>query len=122
MPEWMVTWLGWIAAALVSVVAIRASIRFDLNEWLRDRTAQKEKNLRMLCPHADFSNENGKVLIRPTYVSPPGTTAWQCQMCGHITHDDAWVDNVMKYWASHPDELSERNKKMLREAKKLGRL
>lgn len=117
----MLEWLGWITAFVVSVVAIRATIRFDLNEWLRDRRAQKEKNLRMLCPHADFSDEDGVLQIRSTYVSPPGTTAWQCQMCGNVTHDDAEVSSVTRYWAKHPDELSRRNKKILKEARKLGR-
>ena len=27
----------------------------------------------------------------------------------------------MNYWAKHPDELSERNKRILKKAKKLGR-
>ena len=115
------TWLAWLLVIVLSVVAIRASVRFDINEWLRERSKQREKNLRMLCPHTDFSNEDGKLVLRSSYVSPLGTTAWQCQKCGDITHDYSEVDRLMNYWAKHPDELSERNKRTLKEAKKLGR-
>ena len=55
MPEgWQ--WLGWIAAFIAAVVAIRATVRFDLNEWLRDRRTQREENLRALCPHVRFAD------------------------------------------------------------------
>ena len=38
-PDWdqVPDWLGWLVAVLVAIVAIRATFRFDLNQWLRDR-------------------------------------------------------------------------------------
>ena len=105
-------WLGWVAAGVASVVAIRGNVRFDLNEWLRDRREQRKENLRTLCPHARFADDNGKLVLRSSYVSPPGTTAWQCQECGDVTHDHAVVDEALNYWAAHPKELHERREEI----------
>ena len=36
-------WAGWAVALIASVVAIRTTIRFDVNEWLRDRRKHGRK-------------------------------------------------------------------------------
>lgn len=114
-------WLGWVAAGVASIVAIRGSVRFDVNEWLRDRRTRKKENLRALCPHARFADENGNWVLQSSYISPMGTLAWQCQQCGNVTHDRAGIDEALKYWAAHPKELIERQKEIERRARKLGR-
>ncbi len=116
------SWMGWLAAGLATIAAIRGSIRFDVNDWLKERRHQKEVNLRLLCPHASPEiDENGNIGIRSAYVSPMGTTAHHCEMCGAITHD--WNEPVRQahYWAKNPDEFVERLKEMKKLAKKLGR-
>lgn len=115
------TWAGWAVAVVAGIFAIRANVRFDINEWLKDRRNQKERNLRMLCPHVRVSDRDGRLNFNSTYVSPPGTLAWQCQMCGNITQDDAAVQENTAWWAVNPNELSERNDKIMRLLKKLGR-
>ena len=127
MPEWMVTWSGWVVASLVSIVAFRANVRFDVNEWLRDRRAQREKNLMMLCPHVSVSKEDGEVLVRSAHLPFDGNlevlfggTKWKCQVCGHTTYDEVMIKSLTEYWASHPVELKKRDKRFMRAAKKLG--
>ena len=114
-------WLGWLLAGLATFVAFRTTVRFDVNEWLRDRRKQKEDNLRLLCPHARPVIENGTHAISSTYISPVGTTAWQCQMCGDVTHDRDEINDAASYWARHPDQFIRRTKDIARLAKKLGR-
>ena len=114
-------WLGWLAAALATIVAVRGSVRFDVTEWLKERRRHKAENLRLLCPHAVTEVEGGNVEIRSTYVSPMGTVAYQCQMCGAVTHDRGEPERQIRYWAQNPDEFVERHKKMEKLAKKLGR-
>ena len=63
-------WLGWLAAGLATIVAIRGSVRIDVTEWLKERRRQKETNLRLLCPHASGGvDEVGNPGILSAYVS-----------------------------------------------------
>ena len=105
-------WAVWVAALIAVVLTIRATVRFDLNEWLKDRHKQKREQLRFLCPHVVVSQQNGQPVVRSTFISPPGTVAWQCQRCGLITHDDAWVEEHTAYWANNPNELFKRIRKI----------
>lgn len=115
-------WLVAIAAiVLTSIVVFRATLRFDVNQWLRDRRQHLDENLRILCPHVRAVTENGKIMVYSTYVSPSGTLAWQCQMCGDVTHDKDAIDAGQKYWAENLDELVARHKRIDKLAKKLGR-
>ena len=79
---------GWVIAVLVGVFAFKTKVQFDVNKWLKDRRKLKERKLRMLCPHVmPTTVDDGQLVVQSTYVSPTGTTAWQCQRCGDITHD-----------------------------------
>lgn len=115
-------WTGWVVAAIAATFAIRGSIRFDVNEWLKDRRKRQEEQLENLCPHIAVFKEDGKLAIRSTYISPPGTVAWQCQMCGHVTHDGHAIEQGQRYWAENPDKLAIRNKRIKKLARKLGRM
>ena len=96
--------------------------RSVLTEWLKERRRQTEENLTLLCPHVTWEVDNsGTVQVRSTYVSPSGTMAWQCQLCGSITNDTGHPSRVAQYWANNPKALIKRHKKMSRLARKLGR-
>ena len=98
-----------VLAFVATVFALRTTVRFDVNEWLRDRRERREANLTAMCPHAMFlSDGQMPVGVRSTYISPFGTAAWQCQLCGHVTHDEQNVRDTYKYWAQHPEALLER--------------
>ena len=112
--------MPWIAAFIAAIIAIRGTIRFDVNEWLRDKRKQKEENLRALCPHVRPIYSDGKPAMHSTFVSPSGTQAWQCQLCGAVTHDEVMIDENTKYWLSNPEELTKRFKRMSRLTKKMG--
>ena len=116
------SWIGWLAAGVATIVAIRGSIRFNVNEWLKERRHQKEENLRLLCPHVSAEiDENGNTVIRSQYTSPIGTAAYQCEKCGAITHDPDEPIRQGRYWRDNPKKLVERFDKMKKLAKKLGR-
>ena len=110
-----------IIGMLIAAVAVRGVIKFDVNQWLNDRRKRLEDDLRMLCPHHYFIKEDGKLIIASEFVSPPGTLAWQCQRCDHISHDKRKMDQDSKYWGKNPNALMERQKEMEKIAKKLGR-
>ena len=103
-------WAGWAIALITAVFAIRATIRFDVNEWLKERRKQKKERLRVLCTHVDIVQKGEDFEVRSTFISPAGTTALQCQDCRYIKHDRAWIHENPAYWASHTDEWVERMK------------
>ena len=60
-------WIGLVFALLAAIVVFHATIRFDVNEWSRDRRKQKEDNLRNLCPHV-IVTQDGNISLQSTYV------------------------------------------------------
>lgn len=112
--------MGWGVAAVATVFAIKGSIQFDINQWMRDRRERKKEILRSLCPHVYMDCRNGKYVIRSAYISPIGTAAYQCQMCGHSTHDENAIDVEVKYWADNPKCLMQRIEKAKKLYRKLG--
>ena len=120
MPDWILTWAPTIIGVLAAVVALKMIVRFDVNEWLRDRRDQKKEHIRALCPHTDISNDGDKVIIWSTYVSPPGTRAYVCQQCHHRTFDLTAIESNERYWQSHPNDLIKRHTLLQEKVKKLG--
>ena len=113
-------WAGWIFGFFAAAFAVRGSIKFDVNVWLNDRRKRIKDNLKAMCPHVRPFVEDGINKMQSTFISPPGTAAWQCQRCGRVTYDTEEIELNCKYWAENPDDLAERNKKMEKLAKKLG--
>ncbi len=109
----LLSWLGWVVAAVLAIpVVIRAQIKFDINEWQKNRQQQRRARARGLCSHAYLVDEEGTRYVKSAYVSPPGATAYQCQLCRHITHDYDEIQMRIKYWATNPDKLWERIQKI----------
>ena len=116
----MSDWLGWLVAIFIAVVAIRGTFKFDLNQWLKYRREARKEAIRALCPHARIVTDGGQVAVKSDYISPYGTTAYQCQSCGKITHDRSAPEQELRYWCSHLDELADRYKQMDKLSRKLG--
>jgi len=112
MIELVSTWGGWLLAFVATVFAVKTTIRFDLNDWLKERRNRRKEQLRSLCTHVDITQKGEDFEVRSTFVSPFGTTASQCQSCRHVTHDRAWIEENTMYWAQHPDEWVERMKQI----------
>lgn len=115
------SWTLGIIALLATMVAVRATVQFNINDWLKERRKQREDNLLRLCPHIRFIKEDGGIRIVSTYISLPGTLAWQCQGCGDITHDRKKIEHDIEYWSSNKDKRNERSEKIKKLARKLGR-
>ena len=108
----VIQWLGWTLAVLFGgTLLLKGEIKFDVNEWLRDRRKHKEENIRLLCPHVQGFTQNGKQGLRSTYISPAGATYWECQQCGRITHDWDEVRENLERWVNNPEAYLERIKR-----------
>lgn len=116
------SWVIWIVVLLTAIVAIRGTIRFDINEWSRDRRKQKEENLRALCPHVMIMIDgNSNEVIDTMFISPFGSVQWQCQNCGMVCDHESRVRDILNYWISNPKKLKKRYRKIYKLSKKLGR-
>jgi Zn-finger protein len=120
------TWLSEnsliIIGMILTVITVRGTVKFDINQWINDRKKQQEQNFIALCPHHYLFSDGDGTKVGSHFISPPGTSAWQCQKCGHLTHDDLKMKIDTKYWAQNPGALEEQNNRMTKLAKKLGRL
>ena len=114
-------WGGWVAAAIVSIFAIRGSIKFDVNQWLKDRREVQREKARMLCPHADFSkkDDQGKLIVRSLFTSPFGTLNYVCEQCRTVVHSEELVDETLQYWADNPEKLKQHLEEFDKATKKL---
>lgn len=118
MPEY--AWL--IAGVVLGVVGILSfRVRFDVNEWFRDRHQRDLELVKTLCPHAEPAlDQSGNPSIDSFFTSPRGTFSWQCGRCGLITNDAEMVQRQIAYWAEFPDRFLEQEKKFQKHARKLG--
>ena len=120
------TWLSEnsliIIGMILTVVTVRGTVKFDINQWINDRREQQEQNFIALCPHHYLFRDGDGIKVGSHFISPPGTSAWQCQKCGHLTYDDLGRKKECEHWAQNPDALIEQNNKRRKLAKKLGRL
>ena len=113
--------LGLLAVA-ATVFAIRTTVKFDLNQYLKDRRERAEENLRLLCPHVEpEQDEGGRYIVKSLFASPPGQYHFHCEHCGRVTNDRDEPRRNAQYWAENPMELIARLEKMQKKAKKLGR-
>ena len=122
----MDTFISWLSenglviiGMIIAAFTIKGTINFDLNQYLKDRRERQKEHYRALCPHVQIIMEKGKPAIYPTFFSPSGTTAYQCQLCGQISYDRDSLDRQTQFFANNPDELLKRQKKRAKLAKKL---
>ena len=52
-----------------TVFAVRTTVRFDVNEWPRDRQARQETKVRAMCPHVTvYKDDAGQVVFQGAFV------------------------------------------------------
>ena len=114
-------WGGWVAAAIASIFVIRWSIKFDVNQWLKDRREVKHEKARMLCPHANTGKDDlGRPIVRSQFTSPPGTRDYLiCELCGTMVYSQESVDEKTRYWAKNIKELEQRLEEFGKAVRKL---
>ena len=118
MPEYV--WV--ITGVILGVVGILSfRVRFDINEWLRDRRQSRLNQLKTLCPHAEpVLDEDGKPAIDSLFTPLAGTISWQCGRCGTVVHSRDTIERQMAHLLQHADIWLEREQKFQKLAKKLG--
>ena len=88
--------IGYITAAAIGVIAtiLAVRVKFDLNDYLRDR---RERKAQRKCSHYRVEvMEGGKFFIDLWLESPTGTLDFFCHGCG-LTTTRGGVDRVMRH-------------------------
>ncbi len=125
MMDAFMSWLSENGLAIIGMFlmafAIKGNIKFDLNQWHKDKRQELETNLKVLCPHVRIMNRGGKPEVKPLFFNPPNTLVLQCQGCGKVVKDPDYAEDNCRYWANNIDALIKRNEQREKLAKKLGR-
>ena len=86
-----------IFAIALSIIAIRISLKFDINKFLENRRKIKLDQLKNICPHMRISHNEGNSFIFESFFSSPiGTTKWFCSQCGCIVESQEDVNRLME--------------------------
>lgn len=110
-----------IFTLFASMAVFKVGVTFDLRKWLKDRREEKHDLLPLLCPHALLEKtDDGRIVVTSLVVSPPGRYDAFCRRCGaHFIGGLEESRDLMKRWAANPKLLAEREKKFLKQCKRL---
>lgn len=118
MPEYAWTIIGVIAGALGG---LSVKVRFDLNEWLRERQRRQQGKAQNLCTHTKVElDSNGDLQISSWFRNAPGTSNWICERCGRTTLSDQIAIDEMRRWAGNPRGYIAQENKYVKHLKKMG--
>ena len=104
---------------IVGVVAVKFAFTFDINQWGESRRNRLKEKLKAKCPHAIPVKEGGVWGFESSFLSPSGTTAYQCRMCGVVTYDMRAAKYMLERYLSNPEQYIKQDKAFHKVHKKL---
>ena len=110
------------AGIIATAFTFRFAVTLNLTEWLKHRRQLQEDRLPVLCPHAVLEKDDrGRVVVQMLTMKPVGTLQAICRRCGRVFPGGMEeVNDLMKRWAKNPKLLAEREKKFIKQCKRLG--
>lgn len=113
-----------LIALVISFVAIKVTLNFDLNRYLENRQKTLMMKLKNFCTHMDLTlRDDGKIEVKSFFISPPGTLQWQCQRCGLMKHqNDDSEQRMADFYIKNPDEYQKKNRMFTKLLRKSGLL
>jgi len=114
-----ILWL--IIAASIAIVAVKVTISFDINEFLKSRNEKFLIKAKNYCPHARFiETPNGEFGIQSNFESPAGTVNYVCTNCQLVVFNVDDENMRIQYFLKNPEELKKQTNKFERLIKKAG--
>lgn len=119
----LVNVFGLLIIVLVGIVAIKITVTFNINDYLKSRHEKDHAKAINACPHTVINMyDDETIVIESRLISPPGTVQWHCQKCGHITSDSMLGERLMKHYSGNVDELLKQEKRFQKVLKKSGNI
>lgn len=104
-------------------IAIKVSLNFDINEYLKERQKRYRTKIQNACLHFEFfKDQDGSVNGKSFFISPSGTLNYICQRCGtvrmHLDQDE--IRRIGDYYAKNLNEYKKKNDRFYKLLKKSG--
>ena len=108
--------------AVIGIVTIRVSFKFDINTYQDSRRKLLNQKLKNACTHVQITvTGDDEVRGQSCYISPPGTIQWQCQRCGNIIHPQGdEIGRSVQYYLDNIDQYNAETKRFKKLLKKSG--
>ena len=114
------TFLEILILIIISAFAIRFSFKLDLNKFLENRRKIKLDQLKNICPHGRIIDIKGnQICIESLFSSPMGTHKWICSQCDCIVDHEDDVNRINEKYSKNPSMILDKQKRFIKEAKKL---
>ncbi len=110
-----------IIAGVIGFIAIKISLNFDLNKFLENRRQIKINQLKNICPHCKVTlNETTKAFTMESFFhTPVGTVNYYCSQCGLEVSSQHEIERIYEPIQQNPVLYIEKQKKFVKQAKKL---
>jgi hypothetical protein len=116
-------WWQILILIIAGAIAIRFSVRFDLNEFLRDRRKTKIARLQNICPHCKLETLDNKTIRAESYFyTDYGNPNWICRRCKFVVPFEEDTIGICENYAKDPKKWLKNEKRFKRQMKKLGYL
>jgi hypothetical protein len=113
-------WWQWLILIIAGAIAVRFTLKFDLNRYLENRRKIKLAQLKNICPHGRIIDIKGnQIKFESLFSSPVGTLKWVCSQCGCIVDHEDDINRINESYKKNPSLVLEKQKKFIKEAKKL---
>ena len=108
-----------VGGVIGAMVAFKFMFTVDIVRWLEYRQKRLREKARMICPHTEIVKSEETISVQSTFISPRGTIAYRCMLCGLVEPDESLAERAVQVWASDLDGLAKRHKKLRKLIKKL---
>jgi len=116
-------WWQILILIIAGAIAIRFSLRFDLNRFLEHRRKIRLDQLKNICPHCkiELVDKEGKTKIKctPYFHKPSGTFNYICSRCGCVVASEEDAGRISRSYAKDPRKWLEHENKFIKQMKKL---
>ncbi|MEA3329222.1 MAG: hypothetical protein U9Q06_00580 [Nanoarchaeota archaeon] len=115
-------WWQILILIIAGAIAIRFSVKFDLNKFLEERRKIKISQLQNICPHCKIEilgKDKKQIKCTPYFYSPTGTLNQICSRCKCVVPFEEDVKRICGNYANDPQKWLEQENKFIKQMKKL---
>jgi hypothetical protein len=115
-------WWQILILIIAGAIAIRFSVKFDLNQFLKDKRKIKIDQLKNICPHCkiEFDKDKKQIKAESYFYTEIGNPNYFCRRCGCMVPFEENATKICENYAKDPQRWLEQEKRFIKEMKRLG--